>query len=208
MTFLASDECEGRGPTTQGLNKAADYVAAEFKEAGLQPGLKGEYFQPFKIAGADGKVTLVGPNDKRIELHLECNFSRSVMTLTGKASGGVVFAGYGITSKSPEYDDYAGIDVMGKVVILLRDKPKDKQAAGSKEMINQAGLVNKMEAAKKKGARRRYHRQRRGNCRRRRLSRRLQLFFRAGVLWPWENPDGFGASGGGRHDDAGRQEHC
>src|SRR5688572_18068483 len=53
VTFLASAECEGRGPLTRGIDLAADYIAAEFKKAGLQPaGKDGSYFQPFSINGA------------------------------------------------------------------------------------------------------------------------------------------------------------
>src|SRR5947199_6497328 len=50
IAFLASDECEGRGPTTRGINKAADYIAREFIKAVLAPGCKnGSYFQPFNL---------------------------------------------------------------------------------------------------------------------------------------------------------------
>src|SRR5258708_25608770 len=50
ITFLASDECEGRGVETKGINRAADYIAAEFKKAGLKPGGPDDsYFQPFTI---------------------------------------------------------------------------------------------------------------------------------------------------------------
>src|SRR5262245_50836262 len=53
VTFLASDECEGRGPGTKGIDKAAEYIAAEFRKSGLKPaGVDGGYFQPFKIHGA------------------------------------------------------------------------------------------------------------------------------------------------------------
>src|SRR5690242_14503775 len=53
VTYLASDELEGRGITTRGINLAADYIAAEFKKAGLKPaGEDGSYFLPFKWAGA------------------------------------------------------------------------------------------------------------------------------------------------------------
>ena len=53
VTYLASDELEGRGVTTQGINLAADYIAAEFKKAGLKPaGKDGSYFQHFTMAGA------------------------------------------------------------------------------------------------------------------------------------------------------------
>src|SRR3954468_23956743 len=52
VTFLASDACEGRGPGTAGIDKAADYVAAAFKAAGLKGGMPdGSYFQPFVIKG-------------------------------------------------------------------------------------------------------------------------------------------------------------
>ncbi len=52
ITFLASDECEGRGVETQGIQKAANYIATEFSQAGLKPGGPGEsHFQPFSIAG-------------------------------------------------------------------------------------------------------------------------------------------------------------
>jgi hypothetical protein len=153
VTFLASDACEGRGPTTEGLNKAADYIAAEFKKAGLKPGVKGEsYFQPFAIPGATGKVVLAGPAGKKIELQLKKQFLPLGSDQNGTATGSVVFAGYGITCKNPAYDDYDGIDVKGKIVVLIRDTPKDKTARSSREMRSQSGLSVKLLNAKKKGA--------------------------------------------------------
>lgn len=65
--FLASDNCEGRGPLTKGLDLAADYIAAQFKSSGLKPlSSDGTYFQPFKISGAklDEKPTLVIKSNK------------------------------------------------------------------------------------------------------------------------------------------------
>src|SRR5260370_39664591 len=53
ITFLASDECEGRGVNTRGINLAADYIVKEFKEAGLKPvGTDGSYFQPVTMRSA------------------------------------------------------------------------------------------------------------------------------------------------------------
>src|SRR5207244_2037988 len=64
VTFLASDECEGRGPGTKGIDKAADYIAGEFQKAGLKPGgVNGTYFQPFTVAGT---AKLEGPNVVRL----------------------------------------------------------------------------------------------------------------------------------------------
>src|SRR5437899_10542769 len=74
ITFLASDECEGRGVTTEGINLAADYVAKEFKQAGLKPaGTNGSYFQPFTMRsasslGSPNTLSLRGPLGQRIEL--------------------------------------------------------------------------------------------------------------------------------------------
>src|SRR5262245_45332730 len=71
--FLGSDDCEGRGPTTRGINKAADYIAAEFKKAGLKPaGDAGTYFQHFSIPGArlvrPATLTLRGPQGQEVVL--------------------------------------------------------------------------------------------------------------------------------------------
>src|SRR5262249_34980224 len=53
LTFLASAECEGRGPGTEGINKAADYIADAFRKAGLKGAMPdGSFFQPFTIKGA------------------------------------------------------------------------------------------------------------------------------------------------------------
>src|SRR5262245_48594192 len=68
VTFLASDECEGRGPQTEGLRKAGEYIAAEFKKAGLKPAFGDSYFQPFHISRGRGRLTLEGPGGQKIEL--------------------------------------------------------------------------------------------------------------------------------------------
>src|SRR6266704_2665784 len=75
--YLASDECEGRGVTTKGINLAADYIAGEFKKAGLQPiDKENGYFQPFSVITGGAKLdspntlTLTGPNGQQIELKL------------------------------------------------------------------------------------------------------------------------------------------
>ena len=71
LFFLASDECEGRGVDTGGINKAADYIANEFKKAGLRPGGVDGYFQPFtiNIGGKikEAKLALRGPLGQTIE---------------------------------------------------------------------------------------------------------------------------------------------
>jgi hypothetical protein len=135
ITFLASPECEGRGVETQGINKAADFIAAEFKKAGLKPveGADG-YFQPFTMYGTsklEGTNTLVlkGPQGQTIELPINEKFRPLGLSGAGKASAPVVFAGYGATAKGIGYDDYNGVGTAGRVVIVLRRTPRaDNQA--------------------------------------------------------------------------------
>jgi Peptidase family M28/PDZ domain/PA domain len=133
VTFLAADEQEGRGPGTTGLDRAADHIAKAFAEAGLQPAPGAEgYFQPFTLIGnpklgAKQDLDLVTKAEE-IDAELRANF----MPLSLGAGGDfdqkpVVFAGYGISAKDKatglEYDDYAGIDAKGKLVLVLRRAP-------------------------------------------------------------------------------------
>jgi hypothetical protein len=129
VTFLASDECEGRGPETKGINKAADYIARQFKLAGLKPGGPGgNYFQPFTIRGTakleGGRLSLRGPLGQTLELKANQDFIVMGLSGSGKVSAPVVFVGYGATAPDIKYDDYHGVDVAGKVVVLLRRTPR------------------------------------------------------------------------------------
>jgi hypothetical protein len=130
ITFLASDECEGRGPGTKGLDKAADYIAKIFAESGLKPGGKEGYFQPFTIGGGatklEGTTTLKleGPNDQVIDLKLGNEFQVMGFSGSGKFSAPLVFAGYGIVAKEIGFDDFKDVDVAGKIVVLIRRTPR------------------------------------------------------------------------------------
>jgi hypothetical protein len=136
--YLASDELEGRGVGTKGLDKAADYLAREFRQLGLKTELfNGTPFQTFKVTVStelgpkeQNKLSIVGPPAKpvaapaRWDLALGEDFTPMAAGGSGKVDAPLVFAGYGITAKDLEYDDYAGVDVKGKVVVLLRKEPQ------------------------------------------------------------------------------------
>jgi hypothetical protein len=140
LFFLASEECEGRGVGTLGLDLAAYYVAAQFKKMGLKPGgPDGTYFQSFVFAtdaklDGDSTVTIHGPEGKKIELKQGADFQLVGTSGPGKVTAPLAFVGYGVTAKGIAYDDYAGIDTKGKVVIALRRLPnwnsKDKPFDG------------------------------------------------------------------------------
>src|SRR6185437_9923886 len=136
VRFLASDELEGRGVGTKGIDQAADFVAAMFAEAGLNTKVvDGGPFQKFQMTiGADQgpinkaafarSATTGDAKGNRTELKLGHDFNPMALGGSGKFDLPLVFVGYGITDKENHYDDYAGIDVQGKAVIVMRHEPQ------------------------------------------------------------------------------------
>ena len=138
LKYLSSDDLEGRGVGTDGLNAAADYIASYFNEIGLTTRVfSGSPFQPFTVVISaemgpekDNWLSLLGPDPEnpgqsiRQDLQIGEQFNTLSLGGTGNASSGLVFAGYGITAPKLKYDDFAGIDVNGKVVIVLRKEPQ------------------------------------------------------------------------------------
>ncbi|MCI0685601.1 MAG: M28 family peptidase [Gemmataceae bacterium] len=130
VTYLASDDCEGRGVGTKGLDLAADYIAKQFERSGLRPGgVKGTWFQPFSMSGPSklekpGLLTLKGPLGQEIQLAAGRDFQVMGLSGSAKVSAPLVFAGYGATAKDIGYDDYKDFDVSGKVVVVLRHTPR------------------------------------------------------------------------------------
>jgi hypothetical protein len=135
LPYLASDALAGRAPGTAELDKAAEFIAAEFERIGLEPppGMN-DYFQPFTMALSTtlGPGTSLQLDDKPLVLNTD--FSPLSLTGEGPFAGKVVFVGYGITHPKSDdpaiaaFDDYAGVDAHGKVVLAMREEPRD--AAG------------------------------------------------------------------------------
>ncbi|WP_422929878.1 M20/M25/M40 family metallo-hydrolase [Singulisphaera sp. PoT] len=135
VSFLADDKRAGRAPGTDGIEAAADYIATAFKDLGLKPapGAQG-YFQPFTISGFPSlgptqELALSGPDGKSLGGEVRKDFTPLAIGVSGSFENApIVFAGYGITASDPskklDYDDYAGVDVKGKVVLLLRREPQ------------------------------------------------------------------------------------
>lgn len=138
LQFLSSDELEGRGVGTSGLNTAAAYIASHFKRLGLQTELyDGKPFQVFSEPadaemGSPEKNTVVfqgppsepGGEPQRIALRLDTDFRPMSVGSAGQVRAPLAIVGYGITSTDPAYDDFAGLDVTGKVVVILRKTPQ------------------------------------------------------------------------------------
>jgi hypothetical protein len=133
IKFLASPELKGRASGSPELEKAAKYIADHFRADGLQPpsGYSG-YLQPFQITtsaalGRSNRFEVSAGADSQ-DLELSKDFVPFNFSSSGKVSGHVVFAGYGITAPEYNYDDYAGLDVKGKFVIVIAHEPQETDA--------------------------------------------------------------------------------
>ena len=156
LSFLASDELEGRGIGTRGLDRAADYIADEFRKAGLRPapGAK-DYFQNFEMTSATevGASTALTVGDRKFEVNKD--FMPVSISAEGDFEGAVVFAGYGIASEQREYDDYAGLDVKDKIVLVMRFEPHDEKGKSrftGDDWSEEAHLTSKAKQAMDHGA--------------------------------------------------------
>ena len=127
LGFLSSPEVGGRYTLGPGIQVAARYLASRLESYGYRgAGPDGSFFQPYeletlKVDPAKSSVELtIGGKTERIVYGDFATFSES----EGEATGQVVFAGYGISSKSQNHDDYAGLDVRGKIVFVASGTPE------------------------------------------------------------------------------------
>ena len=154
---LASPDMEGRGDGTKGLTRAEHLIEKRYKDLGLQPaGVKG-YAQPFSvITGArlksDNRCSvLMGSSKTDLAIERDCvpfSFSAS-----GQADAPLVFAGYGATADEFHYDDYAGLDVKDKIVVVLRYEPSGfAEKSGNHGLTQHSQLITKAINARNHGA--------------------------------------------------------
>ncbi len=128
VSVLASDEFEGRGVGTEGLNKAAAYIEGIFREAGLNVTVdNGDAFQEFEVSNGakleDGNsLEVVDAAGVKQTLEMDKTFRTCSFSEPGTFDAELVFAGYALETE--KYNDFEGLDVKDKVVLLLRRSPK------------------------------------------------------------------------------------
>ena len=154
IAFLASPDLKGRKSGTPEYRRAAEYVAAEMQKIGLKPGGdNGTWFQevPFKTWSdfeQPIRLEVVSPSRRVYYAGRGRDFTPVNGTGSGVVRGGLVFAGYGAVSEKDGWNDYAALDVKGKVVLLLPDVP-EWFATESKTAWT---FDNKVKAAAERGA--------------------------------------------------------
>jgi hypothetical protein len=159
VKFLASPELKGRATGSPELEKAAAFIAGKFREFGLKPVAGNAYLQAFPVTtdARLGKKNHFDFLDNGRVTTLRCpeDFVPFNYSSTAKLSAAVVFAGYGITAPEYHYDDYAGLDVKGKFVLVMRHEPQENDEHSifaGKMLTPHAQFVNKAANAKMHGA--------------------------------------------------------
>jgi Zn-dependent M28 family amino/carboxypeptidase len=159
---LSSDAFEGRGPGTPGEDKTVAYIQAQMQRIGLQPGNHGEWFQTVPMVETAADATTALAIDVAGKPHvLKFGDDMVIGTRTGQPevkidASKLVFVGYGVDAPEQQWNDYAGIDVKGKTVVMLVNDPgfhaHDESLFEGKRMTYYGRWTYKFEEAARKGA--------------------------------------------------------
>jgi Zn-dependent M28 family amino/carboxypeptidase len=133
-TTLSSPQFEGRGTGQPGADRAAQYIADRFAKLGLKPaGDNGTYLQPIKFRSAQVLAeTSVKIGDAALKHGEDFVILPPYNSEKVDASGSIVFAGFGVVSPELKRDDFAGLDLKGKVVMIAGGQPDSVDAAAWK----------------------------------------------------------------------------
>jgi Zn-dependent M28 family amino/carboxypeptidase len=161
---IADNRFEGRGPGTPAGERAAQWIADEMKRIGLKPGNKGSYFQTvpavtITLDAAKSSLSIAGPDgDKRLAFADEAVWwtPRYEQQDVRIDRAPLVFAGYGVVAPEESWNDYAGLDVKGKIVVVLINDPgfltKDETLFKGRTMTYYGRWTYKFEEAARQGA--------------------------------------------------------
>src|SRR5262249_37370648 len=168
IKVLSSDEFEGRAPGTHGEELSIKYVADQFKKAGLEPGnTDGSYFQNVPLVGITASndrdlLFKTGSGDLKLKFSDDYVAWTERVRLEARIDSDLVFVGYGVVAPEYNWDDYKGVDVRGKVLVMLVNDPPvpdpnnpaelDPKTFGGKAMTYYGRWTYKYEIAAEKGA--------------------------------------------------------
>lgn len=153
VSTLSHDSLKGRGTGDPGNEIAVGYIAGQFAAAGLQPGGEdGTYFQEFKVTrgGRVGDGTRLAFGGVDVPVEVRDDFVPFGFSAVGEFTGGLAFVGYGARIDEPAHDDYDGVDVTGKVVVMFRRMPAAWDGAANDP--NPSLFTTKIRLAAERGA--------------------------------------------------------
>lgn len=161
VRFLASDLLEGRGPGRRGSDIAAEYIGTMFATYGLKPlGDNGSYMQKVPMVGVQTKpestfaVTTAKDDTLKLKFLDQVVALNETATPSADVDAPIVWAGYGITAPEYNWDDYKGLDVKGKVLLMLVNEPpsNDKKFFNGPALTYYGRWTYKYEQAARMGA--------------------------------------------------------
>lgn len=162
ISVLASDDFRGRAPSTIGEEKTIAYLAEQFKQAGLKPANNGSYFQEvslIKLTADKSMILDINGGKSKVSLKYSDDFIGSTPKATDFIkidNSDIIFVGYGINSPENNWNDYAGLDVKGKTVLMLVNDPgyatSDSTLFTGKAMTYFGRWTYKYEEAAREGA--------------------------------------------------------
>jgi hypothetical protein len=158
LFFLAGDAMRGRLTDTEENRATADYIRSRFERIGLKPAAGNAYFQTYNLMtatlGADNALEVAGESGATRRLRSGQEFYPHRFSASGQVSAPLVFAGFGITAPTLQYDDYNG-DVKGKIVLAIDHEPGERDPNSPFEGVVTAEAAagwRKALAAQEKGA--------------------------------------------------------
>ncbi len=164
IKYLASDELGGRKPGTDGIEVAAKFIEDRYKQIGLQTLDNGTYRQEFEVRQGltvDGEQTTLklvnsDANEMTMELELNKDYLPQAKRSGFEFDTDLVFVGYGINAeKDLNYNEYHGLDVEGKIVVMIRREPQQdnpESVFDGKEVSSHSYIQSKVLAARNAGA--------------------------------------------------------
>ena len=162
VEILSSDEFEGRAPASRGEVLTIEHLKIEFQTLGLKPGNEGSYFQEVpmvKMTAAPDAVLNIKGNGTTLTAKYGDEFVATSMRVTAEVAlenSEMIFAGYGIIAPEYGWNDYEGLDVNGKTVIVLVNDPgfatEDPQLFNGRAMTYYGRWTYKYEEASRQGA--------------------------------------------------------
>lgn len=157
LEYLSDDLLEGRAPATRGGDLAAKYIAAQFRRLGLEPmGDSGTYFHRIPVIAhtPDPVLKVTGANPATLGYRDDYVLWSMRDEEQVSVAGPTVFVGYGIVAPEWQWDDYAGLDVKGKIVLCLVNDPglRDSTIFRGRILTYYGRWTYKIEEAQRQGA--------------------------------------------------------
>jgi hypothetical protein len=159
VAYLSSHELQGRGTGHPGNEAAVRFLASRLEDLGVEPGRGPSYLQPFELLtgslGKDNTFEMLGADENGrsgAQFQQGRDFDPVLHTASASVSAPLAFAGYGISAPGQGYDSYAGLEIVGRIVVLLEGRPHTWKGPAAATAADPAAEGARVLAAQERGA--------------------------------------------------------